>query len=88
MSQYELRFDLKINADHRFFFYFYILCPSLLETAVGHIVFQHVTSVCGLTNGKVYIKIDIHIYFCFSLGHNLVTFYARKLKFGVLLTQT
>ena len=37
---------------------------------------------------EVYIQIYIDIYMHVSLGsHNLGTFYARKLKFGLLLTQ-
>ena len=38
---------------------------------------------------EVYIQIYIDIYIHVSLGnHNLGTFYARMLKFGLLLTQS
>ena len=34
------------------------------------------------------VKFYIDIYICVSFGgHNLDTFYARKLKFGMLITQ-
>ena len=50
--------------------------PRLQKAGVGHIEFHHdVTSV--------------HAYMSSSLaGRNLGTSYARKLKFGMLLTQT
>ena len=72
------------------------LCPYLPKAAVGHIAFSHdVTSVHAfvtfLTRVQqmfVYIQIYIDIYVSVSLGgHTLDTFYARKLKFGMILTQ-
>ena len=42
-----------------------------------------------ITNVYFYIQIYVNICFHVSLrGHNLGTFYARKLKFGMLFTQT
>ena len=69
----------------------------------GRVAFHcDVTSVCtyvsiclchinnkSLTNVRVYIQIYIDIYIHVSLGaHYLGTIYARRLKFGLLLTQT
>ena len=78
------------------------LCSRLPKAAVGHIAFHHdIASVCAfvrtcvchiitrvLTNVfKVYIQIYIDIYVPISLGgHNLGTFYVRKLKFDMLPT--
>ena len=64
--------------------------------AVGHIAFHcDVTSICaylrmscfnqGLTNIQIYIDIYVRV----SIGgNNMGTFYARKLKFGMVLSQT
>ena len=53
------------------------LCSRLPKAGVGHTVFRHDVSP--------YVRTCLcHI----SLGgHNLGTFYARKLQFGMLLTQ-
>ena len=48
----------------------------------------HIFNQCP-TNVYVYIQIYTEIYICISLeGCDFNTFYARKLKFGMLLTQT
>ena len=69
--------------------------PHLAKAAVGHIAFRHdVTRIChvhnqNLTDVYIYIQIYIDFYVHVSLGgHNMGTSHTRKLKFGMLLTQT
>ena len=72
-------------------------CPPPLPPAKGRSeeysmcmsIHVYVTFITSLTNIKVYSQINIDIYVSVPFDcHNLGTFYARKLKFGMLLTQT
>ena len=63
---------------------------------MGHTVFCHdVRCIChvrnqSLTNVTVYIQVYLHIYIhtYVQVAHNFDTFYATKLKFGMIFTQT
>ena len=58
-----------------------VLCPRLPKAGVGYIAFRR---------DVTFVQANLRTFLCnVSLGgHNLGTFYTRKLKFGMLLTQT
>ena len=71
------------------------LCPRLPKAGVGHIAFRcDVTSVFAyvtfVTSLQVYMQVYLHIYIHIyvQVAHNFDTFYATKLKFGMLFTKT
>ena len=76
------------------------LCPRLPKAGVGHIAFRRDVT-CGYrvrnrsltnvtVNTQVYMQVYLHIYFHIyvQVTHNFDTFYATKLKFGIVFTQT
>ena len=77
MSQYDPKFDTKINVSHNDF----ISCfTDFEETLYLWIMSQ---------NDSKLVRFYIGIYFRVSFGgHNLGIFYAWQLEFGMLFTQT
>ena len=90
MSQYDPKFDIKMNVKSRSqwsTFHRPVILPYVSKSIwFINIILMDCESVWPEV-GQILLYIDLYVHVSFE-NQNFGTFYARKLKFGMQLTQT